>query len=235
MIDLPLVFAAGLLGSAHCLGMCGAFALSVGSGAAGLGAGLVRQVVYTLGRVFTYAFLGAVVGGLGRTAAAEMSNWIDALAWLGIAAGMVLAVQGCHSAGWLPARAAKGASAVGCLAAGSFGGLLRSGLPGVFVAGLGTGLLPCGLVYGLLALAASRGSVGGGLATMAVFGAGTAPLMMATGMGGSMISLAGRKRLLRFAAMCLLLSGILAITRGVYALARPEAGSACPACAAAGD
>jgi len=47
MIDLPLVFAAGLLGSAHCLGMCGAFALSVGSSAAGLGAGLVRQVVYT--------------------------------------------------------------------------------------------------------------------------------------------------------------------------------------------
>jgi sulfite exporter TauE/SafE len=42
VIDLPLIFAAGLLGSAHCLGMCGAFALSVGSRSPAWGAGLAR-------------------------------------------------------------------------------------------------------------------------------------------------------------------------------------------------
>lgn len=234
MIDLPLVFAAGMLGSAHCLGMCGAFALTVGSGAETLGSGLARQAIYTSGRVFTYSFLGALAGGLGRSVAAKLAGGIDALAWLGIAAGIALAIQGCHSAGWLPARAARGASTMGCAAARSFGGLLRGGLPGVFVAGLGTGLLPCGLVYGLLALAGSRGSVGGGMATMAAFGAGTAPLMMAAGIGGTMVSLGGRRRLLRFAAICLLLSGIVAITRGVYALAAPAGEGVCPACAAAG-
>jgi sulfite exporter TauE/SafE len=234
MIDLPLVFMAGLLGSAHCLGMCGGFALAVGSGAAGLRAGLARQTAYTAGRVCTYGFLGAVAGGLGRAAAAELSSWIDTMAWLGIAAGLVLAMEACRAAGWLPGRVARGASAMACLAGGPFRGLLRGGgWAGVFVAGLGTGLLPCGLVYGLLALAASRGTVGGGLATMLVFGAGTAPLMVATGLGGSLVSLALRQRLLRFAAGCLLLSGMLAAGRGIYALAHSASERSCPLCAAA--
>ena len=33
MNELPLVFLAGVLGSAHCVGMCGGFALSIGMGA----------------------------------------------------------------------------------------------------------------------------------------------------------------------------------------------------------
>ena len=48
------------------------------------------------------------------------------------------------------------------------------------------------------------------------------------------VSLGGRRRLLRFAAICLLLSGIVAISRGVYALAAPAGEGVCPACAAAG-
>ena len=32
MIELPLVFLGGLLGSAHCVGMCGGFAVSIGIG-----------------------------------------------------------------------------------------------------------------------------------------------------------------------------------------------------------
>jgi sulfite exporter TauE/SafE len=235
VIDLPLVFVAGLLGSAHCLGMCGPFALSVAGGAVGLSAGLIRQLAYTLGRVSTYAFLGAIAGRLGSAAADRMSPWIDTLAWLAIAAGAVLSVQGCHSAGWLPRRFPQRASTLGCLAAGPFAGLLRGGVAGVFVAGLGTGLLPCGLVYGLLALAASRGSAGGGLLTMTVFGLGTAPLMMATGLAGSLLSLGRRQSLLRFAAICLVFSGILAMARGVYTLARAPSGSVCAACSAAAD
>ena len=46
MIELPLVFLGGLLGSAHCVGMCGGFALSIGLGARGFAANLGRQLIY---------------------------------------------------------------------------------------------------------------------------------------------------------------------------------------------
>ncbi len=36
MIELPLVFLGGLLGSAHCIGMCGGFAVSIGIGSSGV-------------------------------------------------------------------------------------------------------------------------------------------------------------------------------------------------------
>jgi Cd2+/Zn2+-exporting ATPase len=42
MIELRLVFLGGLLGSAHCVGMCGGFAISVGLGASGFAANLRR-------------------------------------------------------------------------------------------------------------------------------------------------------------------------------------------------
>ena len=62
MIELPLVFVAGILGTAHCLGMCGPFALAIGAGASGWRGALGRQFAYTAGRVFTYGVLGAIAG-----------------------------------------------------------------------------------------------------------------------------------------------------------------------------
>lgn len=61
-MELSLIFLSGLLGSAHCIGMCGGFALSIGVGSKSWKNNLARQTVYTLGRAFTYAFLGALVG-----------------------------------------------------------------------------------------------------------------------------------------------------------------------------
>ena len=64
MIELPLVLMSGLLGSAHCLGMCGGFALAIGGGATNVRSNLARQLVYTAGRVFTYMVFGHPEGGL---------------------------------------------------------------------------------------------------------------------------------------------------------------------------
>ena len=58
MIELPMVFLGGLLGSAHCVGMCGGFALGIGLGTPSFAANVGRQVIYTTGRVFTYALPG---------------------------------------------------------------------------------------------------------------------------------------------------------------------------------
>lgn len=230
----PLIALGGLLGSAHCVGMCGGFAVSIGLGTQGFGAGLRRQTVYSLGRVFTYAFLGALAGFAGGKATVSIRSWVDAQAVLSITAGLVLMVQGLTAAGWLRwPGVGKGAAKSPCLAGTFVGSFLTSpALGDVFVAGLMTGFLPCGLVYGYLALAAGSASLPAGAATMALFGAGTVPLMVLTGTGVSLLSRSARRHLFRVAAWCVTLTGILAVARGlVFALTSSASGAeACPGC-----
>lgn len=239
MIELPLVFLAGILGTAHCLGMCGPFALAIGSGAGGWSSGWLRQGAYTAGRVFTYGVLGAAAGYFGSRLDRSLPAIINGPAILAIAAGLLLIYQGLLATGWLAAalarfRLLKPHSASLCLAGGMFAPFLRQpSLHGVFLAGVMTGLMPCGLLYGMLALATSlNGLVPGGIA-MIVFGLGTAPAMILAGMGGRVISLAARRRLYVVAACCLILTGIISVGRGMLYLSldgRPAAG--CPACEA---
>lgn len=239
MIELPLVFVAGLLGTAHCLGMCGPFVLAIGGAARGWRDVLARQLAYTAGRVFTYAVLGAVASYGGARLAAVAPALINLPALLAIAAGTMLVYQGVKAAGWLPGwlRAPVKVGSAGCLAGGLLGQFLRQpGASGAFFAGLFTGLLPCGLLYGMLALATTTNSILLGGATMAVFGLGTAPMLIAAGLGGCLLSLATRRRLYAAAAWCLVLTGAISVARGAMHLSvpgRPAAG--CPLCSHPGQ
>jgi len=232
MIEWPFLFAAGFLGSSHCLGMCGGFALALGSGASGVGANLWRQVAYTIGRVFTYATLGALAGYGGWRFAKLVPFGIDVAAWLAVLAGLVLMVQGLAAAGWIRRPTVSGSSA-GCPGTSLFAMLFS--LPGPwrpFLAGVFTGFLPCGLLYGMLALAASTHHWMPGMIAMIVFGAGTAPVMIATGLGGSVLSHSARQRLWKVAAWCLVIAGTVSLARGAAVLLTPGASStaSCPLC-----
>jgi sulfite exporter TauE/SafE len=229
MNELPLVFLGGLLGSSHCIGMCGGFALTVGLGARGWTGNLGRQVVYSVGRIFTYAFGGAVAGFAGWRLTQTDLPLIGVQAGLSILAGALLVWQGSAAAG-LRLRRRGAAGTGGCLAQSAFATFLRSpGWHNVFLAGVLTGFLPCGLVYAFLALATSSGNLLTGLTTMAVFGAGTVPVMVATGAGASLLSLAARKWLFRVAAACVVVTGLLSIGRGAAFLIEPDP-AACPLC-----
>jgi sulfite exporter TauE/SafE len=234
MIELPLVFVAGILGTAHCLGMCGPLALAIGSGARGWSDAFARQSVYTAGRVFTYGVLGAAAGFGGWRLAHTLPTLINIPAILAILAGLLLIQQGLAAIGWWPRRLGGHTvgSGAGCLAGGLFAPLFRErSLRGVFLAGLFTGLLPCGLLYGMLALAASSHSVVQGGVTMVVFGLGTAPAMILAGTGGRLLGVAARRRLLAAAAWCLIVTGIVSAARGAMFLSigsQPAIG--CPAC-----
>ncbi len=191
MIELPLIFLGGLLGSAHCVGMCGGFALSIGLGTRGPVANLRRQLVYTLGRMLTYAFFGVIAGYGGFWLSRRAGTLVNVQAGLSIVAGALLVFQGLLALGALPRRLVPGFSAGGtpCLAGTFVGPFLQAdGWSNVLLAGVLTGFLPCGLVYGFLSLAGSTASEFHGLLTMLAFGAGTAPLMIATGVGGSLLS-----------------------------------------------
>ncbi|HMP06418.1 MAG TPA: sulfite exporter TauE/SafE family protein, partial [Lacipirellulaceae bacterium] len=103
-------------------------------------------------------------------------------------------------------------------------------------AGVATGFIPCGLVYALLLKAAASGTVLNGAATMALFGLGTAPLMIAAGVGGTWVAASTRARLMRAAAWCVVVVGAMTLARGAVQLNAPGDGPApCPFCASAED
>jgi sulfite exporter TauE/SafE len=229
MIEWPFVFVSGLLGSAHCLGMCGPFALTIGSVAPAWRTNLARQLCYSAGRIFTYAVLGAAAAFIGLRMARVVDAWANVPAILAIAAGTILVVQGLFAAGVLPKRGVGGG--VACPGAAGFRSLLQArGLGDAFLAGLFTGLLPCGLLYGMLALAASTHEIGRGLGTMVVFGLGTVPAMVAAGLGGSLLGVAARRHVYRLAAWCLVLAGLVSIARGAGFVSFGGDPAGCPLC-----
>jgi sulfite exporter TauE/SafE len=220
MIEWPLLVVAGLLGSAHCLGMCGPFVLAIGTTAPAWRANLWRQCCYAAGRIFTYAVLGAGAAYCGLRLSVAFAAWVNVPAMLAIAAGVLLVAQGLLAAGVLPQRAVAAAAA--CPGATGLRALLTArGSTEVFLAGLFTGLLPCGLLYGMLALAASTHDVVRGLGTMAAFGLGTVPALVAAGLGGGLLGLAARRRLHAVAAWCLVLTGLVSVARGAGFLTWP--------------
>jgi uncharacterized protein len=230
MIEWPLLAMAGILGSSHCLGMCGPFALVLGAASKNARHNAWRQSLYSLGRLFTYVFLGVVAGFGGEQLAQRVPGYINAPAILAVIAGLYLIYQGLLAVGVIRQRIVPGK---GCGAASLFRTLLTttSGKD-AFLAGLFTGLLPCGLLYGMLALAASTHHALAGGASMLVFGLGTVPAMLLAGSAGTVLSVSARRRVFAVAAWCLVIAGAVSVARGASHLelfGRPAPG--CPFCA----
>lgn len=223
MIELGAVVTGSLLSSAHCVGMCGGFAAAVGAGSRTFAPLLVRQLVYTSGRIFTYAFLGAVGGLAGQSLARFNGAFVTTQQVFSILAGTIMVFVGLSSLGWLPRRRAGGVGVVTRLWSSLFREFLNAkGRVGHFLAGIATGFLPCGLVYTFLALAVARGNALEGMVWMAAFGVGTAPAMILIGCGSNTLSRAARVRVLQFAAVAMIVMGGMSIYRAI-----PHDGACC--------
>ncbi|MCB9898282.1 MAG: sulfite exporter TauE/SafE family protein [Planctomycetes bacterium] len=223
----------GLVHAAHCAGMCGVFALGAARGTRPL-AGLL---LYLLGKTFTYVFLGAVAARLGGALGGLSSDVPRVLAW---AVGGVLVFAGLRRVVSPLGRP----TTVGAALARHLGPLVRAGaeVPGAlrpFALGAATGAIPCGVVYLALLSAVALPDAGAGAAYMAAFGAGTAPVLIATGLlgRGALQRFGSRPGLLRLAGMAVLAAGLLTIARaGVDGGARgsshdgSDTGTECPLC-----
>ncbi|PSQ95584.1 MAG: hypothetical protein BRD55_10125 [Bacteroidetes bacterium SW_9_63_38] len=85
----------GLLGSVHCVGMCGPPALSLPGAHQMRGQFLVERLLYNLGRVLTYTLLGGLAGLVGRVASTAWRARLQRSAPAGLAAvGLLLIVRG---------------------------------------------------------------------------------------------------------------------------------------------
>jgi sulfite exporter TauE/SafE len=226
-MEYLLILLGGMLGSGHCVGMCGAFAIMLGQGDHSSSRNLSRQLFYSSGRVLTYALLGAMCGFGGWRLNTDLTSVLNLQALLSVFAGLLLVCEGLFSLGWL-----RRPFVSACPGASEFAALLRarSGMA-VFAAGLLNGLLPCGLVYAYLALSSSSADMLQGALIMIAFGLGTWPAMILTGMAGAFMKGELRKRIVALAAVALFATGILTISRGVLAFKNSATEeSSCPFC-----
>jgi uncharacterized protein len=207
-------FLFGLLGSFHCVGMCGAIALALPGPAAG--AGRLRyvggRVLYNLGRATTYATLGAGAGLLGqglRLAGVQRGLSIAS----GVLILLLVAVPERHTA---RLAGLLGFSRPLAWVKSTLGRLFQqSSGPALFATGLLNGLLPCGLVYLALAGALSAPGVAGAAAYMALFGLGTLPLMLGLSLSGQLVPLVWRGRMRQAVPYAASVLAVLFIVRGL--------------------
>ncbi|MEJ2541278.1 MAG: sulfite exporter TauE/SafE family protein [Gemmatimonadota bacterium] len=183
---------AGLVGSPHCMGMCGGFAVACGSG-------MDRGAAWHLGRLFTYMGLGAMAGAAG--AAIPGPGWIAALVSTGLLVWFALALGGVVRE---PRFRIPGLTRLATRSAG------RTGFGGRLLFGMANGLLPCGLVYAALAVPVATGDPVVGALSMLAFGLGTVPALVAMTMGLRTVLLRDI-RLRRVFAVGVLLAGLASI------------------------
>lgn len=166
---------AGLVTSLHCVGMCGPLACMLAPSREERTDPLTVAATYHLSRLFGYALLGALAGGLGALPAGWLgSGWTLAFPWLLVAYFVAVALG---LGRWTPRGLLKP------LWLSTLPWKLRGWLAGknrVLAAGtvgLATPLLPCGPLYFLVALATFSGSALGGAEFLLAFGLGTVPLL----------------------------------------------------------
>ncbi|MCW8845621.1 MAG: sulfite exporter TauE/SafE family protein [Gammaproteobacteria bacterium] len=210
-------FLAGLLGSVHCLGMCGGIAGAAAAGPGPQGRNLSWVLLYNLGRVGSYSLAGAIAGA----AAFALGSAIDLPAWGAITRGLtgvILVLIGLNFALGLrlPRFLEAGGGRIWALVSPAARRLLSS-RSALGMLGLGAlwGWLPCGLTYTMLVAAAGTGKALDGAMLMLAFGLGTLPSMMAAGAAAGSLQRFTRARYTRR------LSGVLLVILGIWTAALP--------------
>ena len=189
---LAAAFVFGLLGGAHCIGMCGGimsaltFAVPPSMRQPGRLAGLLLS--YNLGRIISYMIAGALVALLGSV----LNHALDGIALvLRILAAVMLILMALYIANWW-----KGLLKVEAVGRRLWRFIEPVGrrlmpvvhLPQAFALGALWGWLPCGLVYSMLAWSLAIADPLQGALLMGAFGLGTLPALLATGLAARQLS-----------------------------------------------
>lgn len=222
--DLSLIsaFLIGLLGSTHCLGMCGgivsAFTFSVRADLRRSAWTLSPYLLaYNAGRIVSYGIAGYIAGAVGAGAFGLLPSESSLQVARIVRAGFMIAL-GLYLAGWWP----------GLQVLEKWGGAVwrhieplgRRFLPvdhplKAMGIGLVWGWLPCGMVYAVLVGALASGSAGQGSLLMLAFGAGTLPMLLAMGVTAEWLKDFVRRSWVRRGA------GLIILFFGLYGIFSP--------------
>ncbi len=201
----------GLLGSLHCIGMCGPIAFLLPLDRSNKLKKVFQLFSYHFGRLTTYAFLGLVFGLLGRSLYLfGLQQRVSIVVGVIMIVSVLLPKQFSTSKWFGPMYhvVAKVKSLIGFnlknKTAGSF-----------FIIGLLNGLLPCGLVYMAVFGAIGTGQIFQGSLYMFAFGLGTVPLMTSVIYLGNYLSQPIKQKILKLIPVFVIIVGILFILRGL--------------------
>lgn len=220
---IPLFFAvlsASLIGSAHCVGMCGPFAIMVLNDEDSNTRRAVSMSWYHFGRVITYMLIGSVAGLAGSwlDQGTSLIGWQQSAAWL---TGISMIVFGTFAllrllkVGTLhfqaPARLQK-VVRTGFRKANKLPKSIRP-----LAIGAVTGFLPCGWLYAFLLLAIGTSSPFTGAIVMLAFWIGTVPALSVIGLGFSKLSQSWKKVIPLCTAVLMIIAGISTVSVRAHA------------------
>ncbi len=202
----------GLLGSFHCIGMCGPIAFVLPVDKKSNSRAFTGSLLYHIGRLLTYGLIGVLFGLLGR--GLYLAGFQQRLSILiGVVMILIVLVPTKHLNKFAISRPlyqfiGKVKSKLGIY-------LKKTSYKSLFLIGFFNGFLPCGLVYMALLGSVSTGNAVDGALYMIVFGLGTVPLMTAAIYLGNFFKASVRNRIQRAIPIFVVIIGILFILRGM--------------------
>lgn len=196
----------------HCIGMCGPIAMSMGLTRKQAANYHLQNITYNLGRIVTYALLGALLGIVGQGfQIAGLQQYLT------IAVGILLIFMAVFSFGgrdfaskipWLSGLLLQVKKKLASL-------LQKADYRSRYTTGILNGFLPCGMVYMALTASLAAGGIWQGALFMAVFGLGTFPFMFAVVLLGNLMTNAFRIKILKVIPVMMLVLGTLFVIRGM--------------------
>lgn len=202
----------GLMGSFHCVGMCGPIVLALPLHGNNIQQKIFGGLLYNTGRTLTYAAMGAVFGLLGQ--GLRMVGFQQVVS---VIMGIVMVVSVIFPALFRSQYDLQKSSfkLIGKLKKTLAEMFSVRSFQSLFFIGLLNGLLPCGLVYIALAGALATGNVVMGIWYMVLFGLGTIPMLLALGVAGNLVSSRIRQRINRLIPIMVVIVGVFFILRGL--------------------
>ena len=205
-------FLLGLLGSFHCVGMCGPIAFMLPLDRKSKAKKLLQLSLYHLGRIFTYSFIGLLFGLLGKGI-----YLFGVQQKISIAMGvlMILIIL-------IPQRQFNKYNfskpiykLIGKIKS-ALGKELKKKSPDTFFSiGFLNGFLPCGLLYMAIFGSLAFEGIATSALYMVLFGLGTVPLMTAVVFAGNFFGPHFRKKIQKAIPVFVVLIGCLFILRGM--------------------
>lgn len=202
----------GIIGSMHCVGMCGPIALALPLGKRNAVERTMGLFLYNIGRLTTYAFIGTLFGILGKSfyiagIQRQISVFLGVLIILGLLVPQLLSKTNKITTWWYKLFGGLYQEMSMLIKKGSFSSL--------FVIGIINGFLPCGLVYLAVAGALAQSEIYNGTLFMVMFGLGTVPVMFGIGWASNYISINFRNNIKKLSPYFIGFFGILLILRGL--------------------
>ncbi|NRB59380.1 MAG: sulfite exporter TauE/SafE family protein [Winogradskyella sp.] len=205
-------FILGLLGSLHCVGMCGPIAFMLPVDRSNSFKKISQISIYHIGRLISYSLIGLVFGLVGK------SLYIFGMQQqLSIAVGIlmiILVIIPYKTIGKY--NLSKPLNRLISKVKSSLGSALKKKTADTFLTiGFLNGFLPCGLVYMAVFGAIATGSLLEGSIYMILFGLGTIPLMTCAIYLGKFLNQTIKQRIQKAIPVFVVIIGVLFILRGL--------------------